>query len=205
MEDILLIGGGGHAKSVADSIRQAGQYRIAGYIDRPELKGKEIDGIVVIGTDDDLETFYNEGIRNAFPAIGYMGKGNIREKLYKKIKQIGYQIPAIVDSSAILAHHVKIEEGVYIGKRAVVNAGAIIGKLCIINTAAVVEHDNEIGDFSHVAVGSVLCGHVKIGKRCLVGAGATVKQETTVGDDVIIGIGTTVRHDIETGQTYYGT
>ena len=30
MEQIILIGGGGHAKSVADSIRQIGQYEIAG-------------------------------------------------------------------------------------------------------------------------------------------------------------------------------
>ncbi len=204
MEQILLIGGGGHAKSVADSIRQAGQYRIAGYIDKPELKGQATDGISFIGTDNDLQAFYDAGIRNAFVTIGYMGKRSIREKLYRSIRQIGYHIPVIIDPSAVLADDVELGEGAYIGKRAVVNAGAAVGKLCIINTGAVVEHNDEIGDFSHVAVGSVLCGCVKIGKSCLIGAGATVIQGVSVGDGAVVGAGVTVRHEIEAGQTYYG-
>lgn len=205
MEQIILIGGGGHAKSVADSIRQAGRYEIAGYIDKSRPKEKAADGIAFIGTDDDLQMFYDAGIRNAFLTIGYMGHGTVRETLYEKLKGIGYRLPPVIDPSAVLAGHVAVEEGVYIGKRGVVNAGSRIGKLCIVNTGAVVEHDNEIGSFSHVAVGSVLCGHVRVGQRCLVGAGATVIQGITIGDGVLVGAGVTVRHDIGKGQTYYGT
>ena len=204
MEQILLIGGGGHAKSVADSIRQAGRYRIAGYIDKPELKGEVADGIPFIGTDSDLQTLYDKGIQNAFVTIGYMGQGNIREAIYESAKRIGFHIPSVTDPAAILAEHVKIEEGVYIGKRTVVNAGAAVGKLCIINTGAVVEHDDEIGAFSHVAVGAVLCGNVSIGNGCLIGAGATVIQGVSIGDGAVIGAGVTVRHDIESGQRHYG-
>ncbi len=204
MEQIILIGGGGHAKSVADSIRQIGQYEIAGYIDRPELKGKVSDEIPFIGTDDDLQAVYSEGIRNAFITIGYLGSGNIRELLYEQLKRIGFCIPSIIDPAAILAEHVVLGEGVYIGKRAVVNTGSRIGDLCIINTGTVVEHDNVIGGFSHMAVGSVLCGHVRVGTRCLVGAGAIVIQGITIGDGVIVGAGVTVRHNIEKGKTYYG-
>lgn len=205
MKRIILIGGGGHARSVADSIRQAGQYVIAGFIDLPSLKGKLADGIAFIGTDDDLQKIYDAGIRQAFVAIGYMGEGNLREQLYEKLKRIGFKLPIIIDPSAVLAKNVKVDEGTYIGKRAVVNANAAIGRLCIVNTGVIVEHDNCVDDFSHLAVGSVLCGHVRVGKGCLIGAGATVIQKLDIGDRSIVGAGITVRHSIGEGQIYYGT
>lgn len=204
MERIILIGGGGHAGSVADSIVQSNQYEIAGYIERENVGATGALGIPVLGTDNDLKAFFDSGIRAAFVTIGYMGKGYVREKIYDRLKRIGYQIPAIIDPTAILADGVQIGEGTFIGKRAVVNSNSRIGRMCIVNTGAIVEHDNEIGEFSHIAVGSMLCGGVKIGKRVLIGAGAVVIQEINIGDGVIVGAGTTVRHDLESGQVYYG-
>ena len=204
LERIILIGSGGHAHSVADSIKQLKQYEIAGYIERADMEGTEAQGTSVLGTDRDLKAIFDAGIHNAFVTIGYMGKGSVREKIYDRLKQIGYGLPAVIDPSAILADGVRIGEGTFIGKRAVVNAGAQIGRMCIINTGAIVEHDNEIGDFSHVAVGSTLCGGVRLGQRVLVGANAVVIQGIRIGDGAVVGAGTTVRHDMESGQVYYG-
>lgn len=203
-ERIILIGSGGHAGSVADSIIQSKQYEIAGYIEREDMGETGALGIPVLGTDSDLEAVFDAGIHAAFVTIGYMGTGHVRERIYDRLKQIGYSIPAIIDPSAVLANGVQIGEGAFIGKRAVVNSNARIGRMCIINTGAIVEHDNEIGEFSHIAVGSVLCGGVKIGKRALIGANATVIQGVRIGDGAIVGAGTTVRHDMESGQVYYG-
>ena len=204
LERIILIGGGGHAGSVADSIKQSNQYEIAGYIERADEKGTAAPGAPVLGTDNDLKAVFDSGIHTAFVTIGYIGKGCIREKIYDSLKRIGYSVPAIIDPSAILADGVRIGEGTFIGKRAVVNAGARNGKMCIINTGSIVEHDNEIGDFSHVAVGSTLCGGVRIGQRVLIGANAVVIQGVRVGNGAVVGAGTTVRHDIDPGQVYYG-
>ena len=204
MVRIILIGSGGHARSVADSILQSKQYEIAGYIERADIEGTGALGIPVLGTDSDLEAIFDAGINTAFVTIGYIGKGNVRERIYNRLKQIGYSIPVIMDPSATLADRVQIGEGTFVGKRAVVNSNAQIGRMCIINTGAIVEHDNEIGDFSHIAVGSVLCGNVKIGKGVLIGANAVVIQGIRIGDGAIVGAGTTVRHDIESGQVYYG-
>ncbi|MBT5400056.1 acetyltransferase, partial [bacterium] len=37
MNDILLIGGGGHCKSVIDVIEQEGRFNIAGIVERPDF------------------------------------------------------------------------------------------------------------------------------------------------------------------------
>ncbi len=204
MEQIILVGCGGHAASVMDSIMQQGRYQIAGFIEREKPGGDGPGGIPIIGSDQDLKQVYDSGIRTAFVTVGCLGRGSVRERLYGSLKQIGYEIPAVIDPSAVLARGVHIGEGTYVGKCAVINTGAEIGRMCIINTGAVVEHGCSVGDFSHVAVGSVLCGGVKTGRDVLVGAGAVVIQGICIGTGAIVGAGVTVRHDVETGQTYYG-
>lgn len=197
MEKIVLIGCGGHAKSIVDSIEAQGMYEIAGFIAEELNSDFEYRGYKIIGTDADLAALFNRGIKNAFVCIGYMGKGNVRQKLYNTLKQIGYSIPVVIDPTAILAKDVWIEEGTFVGKRAVVNSGASVGKMVIINTGAIVEHDCKIDDYTHIAVNATICGAAHIGQSCLIGAGATVIQEVKIGNKVILGAGSVASRKVE--------
>lgn len=192
MEDILMLGIGGHAHSVVDSIEQGGKYSIVGFLDKAEKKGERFRDYRVLDTDDALSKYYNSGIRNAFIAVGYMGKNGIRSRLYYQLKRIGYTLPNIIDNSAIIASDLSLEDGIFVGKKAVINANVQIEKMCIINTGAIIEHDCKVGAFSHISVGSILCGNVCVGKETFVGANAVVIQGKSVGDACIIGAGTTV-------------
>lgn len=197
MEDIILIGCGGHAHSVTDSIEQAGRYNIIGFLDKEEMRGKGFRDYYVLDTDDALQKYFDEGIKKAFVTIGYLGHGDVRNILYRRLKDIGFVVPNIIDRTAIVSENVELEDGIYVGKNAIINANAKIGKMCIINTGAIVEHDCMIGEFSHIAVGSVVCGGVSVGEQTLIGANATVIQERIIGNNCIIGAGTTIRKDVE--------
>lgn len=203
-EKILILGSGGHAKSVADTIERQGIFEITGFIEHSECEKKEYHGYRIIGTDDDLEKFFKAGIENAAIGIGYLGKGNIRNHLYKKLKMIGFKLPVICDPSAIIASDVRIAEGVFVGKRAVINTMSQVERIAIINTGAMIEHDCYIGGETHIAVGAVLCGGVSVGAGCFVGAGAVVIQGRIIGDYVCIGAGATVLGDIENKKIVYG-
>ena len=204
MEKIILIGFGGHAKVVTDTIESSGIYRIAGYIEKRDLPEKSFRDYRVIGSDCQLKKIYESGIRNAFISIGFLGNCDIRKQLYENLKLIGFTLPPIVDGSAVIAKDAVIGEGTYVGKNAVINASAIVDKMCIINTAAVVEHDSVIGGFSHLAVGSAACGNVSIGKNVFIGANATIIQGIHVGDNVTVGAGAVVLEDVPCNQTIYG-
>lgn len=199
MEDIVLVGFGGHAKSVADCIEREGKYHIAGYTD---VKASS-DRYRYLGTDDALEAIFARGIANAVVGIGYMGKGTIRQQLYRKLKDIGFDLPVIIDPSAVVSSSAIIDEGSFIGKCAVINADASICKMAIINTKALVEHECVVSEYAHVAVGAVLCGQVKVGVAAFIGANATVIQGVSVGDSAIIGANCTVLHDVEDNMKYY--
>lgn len=189
MEDIILIGYGGHAKSIADCIERQGQYRIVGYTDMEEQPSK----YTYLGTDAELQHLYDDGIRNAVIAVGYLGKGNLRERLYDSVKKIGFHLPVIKDPSSIISDSANIGEGTFIGKGAVVNAEAVVGKMVIINTMALVEHECKINDFAHIAVAAVLCGNVTVKRAAFVGANATVIQGRTVKDREVVPAGATIR------------
>lgn len=196
MEDIILLGIGGHARSVTDSIEQMGKYHIVGFLDTEEMQGKHLKKYRVLGTDDELEKYFADGVKNAFVTIGFLGHGDVRNRLYRQLKAIGYKLPNIIDSAAIIALDAELGEGIFVGKRAVINANARVENMCIINTGAIIEHDCQVGEFSHISVGSVLCGNVKVGRAAFVGANTTVIQERCIGDNCIIGAGMTIRKNV---------
>lgn len=198
---ILIVGFGGHAKSLVDSIISYGKYEIAGYTD---IEEKVVPNIPYLGTDDDLKSIFDSGIKNAAVGVGFIGMSDIRDKLYERLMSIGFNLPVIVDSSAIVACDAQIDEGSFIGKRAVINAGSKIGKMCIINTGSIVEHENMIGDFTHIAVGVTLCGNVRVGDHCMIGANSTVIQGLSIGNNSIVGAGAVVLNDIKSKKTVVG-
>ena len=204
MEKIILVGFGGHAKSVIDTIENSGCYEIVGVIEKNQCDQVSYRGYRVIGSDDDLAEASLKSIGNAFVTIGYMGQGNLRQQLYKRLIQNGYKLPNIIDKTATIAKDVVLSEGSFVGKGAIVNADAVIGKMCIINTRAIVEHECYVGDYSHIAVGATLCGKVSIGKGVLIGAGATIIQGIEIGDGTIIGAGTTITKNVPAHMAVYG-
>ena len=202
MEKILIIGNGGHAKSLMDAIEQEERYRISGLVVNDEKEGSL--GYPIIGKDENLEEIYKDGIEYAAMGIGYLGRSVLREEIYKKLKSIGFKFPVICDPSAIISEHIHIGEGSFIGKGAIVNADVSIGKMCIINSGSIIEHDCKIFDYSHISVGSILCGGVNVGRASFVGANATVIQMTKIGENCMIGAGTVICKDVEDGSMVYG-
>lgn len=204
MEDIILIGGGGHCKSVIDSISKSKDFNIIGILDLPDKVGEEILGVKIIGTDDQLEYYFKNGVKYAFLTAGSIGDVSLRRKLYTVALDIGYIFPSIIDSTAIISDSVKIGYGSFIGKGVIINSNTIIGNNCIVNTGVIIEHDCYIGDFCHIAPGSTLSGGVNIGENSHVGTNSTIIQNINIGENTVIGAGSVVIRDIRNNRRAYG-
>jgi len=201
---ILLVGGGGHCKSVLDTLLMDVCYSEIGIIDIKENIGKKILGVSIIGSDDDLENLALEGFCEGFITLGSVGVPSLRRKLFKQMIKCGFQMVNIIDVSANVSKHVKLSEGIFVGKNTVINAGAEIKDGAIINTGAIVEHDCIVGSFSHIAPGAVLGGEVMIGENTHIGSNSVVKQQLKIGSDTTIGMGSVVTKDIESNSLAYG-
>ncbi len=173
--NILLIGGGGHCKSVIDVIEQENKYAIAGIIDKKELIGQEVLGYRIIACDDELETLFQK-YKYAIITVGQIKSNTLRVKLFKRVKEIGYKLPVIISPLAYVSRHSSVEEGTVIMHNAFINANAKIGKNCIINTKALVEHDATIEDNCHLSTASVINGGVTLKENTFFGSNATSKE-----------------------------
>jgi len=201
---ILLIGGGGHCKSVLDSLLELNEYAEIGIVDKKVNIGKSVMGVPVVGCDDDLRSLFIDGYKYAFVTVGSIGNPSLRIKLFQLLRETGYEIPVIIDDSAVVSKYARIEQGVFVGKQSIINAGTFIQKGSIINSGSIVEHDCQIGAFSHIAPGTVLGGEVIVGENSHVGSNATVKQQIHIGSNSIIGMGSVVLQNINSHTMAYG-
>lgn len=175
MKDIILIGGGGHCKSVIDVIEQENKYKIVGIVDKKEFIGNEILGYKVIACDEELEDLFQK-YKNAIITVGQIKTNKPRLKIFTLLKSIGYNLPIIVSPLAYVSRHAQIEEGTIIMHHALINSEVKIGKNCIINTKALVEHDVIIENHCHISTASVINGGVKVKENTFVGSNSTSKE-----------------------------
>jgi sugar O-acyltransferase (sialic acid O-acetyltransferase NeuD family) len=178
---LILVGGGGHCKSVIDVAESAG-YRILGVIDTPDKFGEDVLGYKVIGNDNDIPKFVDKA--DFIVTVGFIKDPSLRIKLHQMIKDANGNLATIIASTAYISKYAQIGKGTVVMHKAFVNAGAIIGKGCIINTMANIEHDAEIGDFCHISTGVMINGSAKIGNQSFLGSQSVVNQCVIMGGGV---------------------
>jgi sugar O-acyltransferase (sialic acid O-acetyltransferase NeuD family) len=179
MQKIILIGGGGHCKSVIDVIEQEAKYKIAGIVDKKELIGSEVLGYKVIGSDEDLPHL-REKFSHAIVTVGQIKSSAVRVKLFDTLKALDFHIPTIISPLAYVSQHAHIDAGTVVMHHALINTDAKVGKNCIINSKALIEHDATIEDNCHISTGAIVNGGVVVKADTFFGSNATSKESIEV-------------------------
>ena len=190
---LILIGGGGHCKSVIDVIESTGNFLIKGIIDN-NLKG-DVLGYPILGNDSDLKK-NDFMVKYAFISIGQIKSPDTRIKLFNYLKELHYELPVIVASSARVSKFATLEAGVIVMHGATIVAGSKISNNTIINNHVLVDHDCIIGSNCHISTGVTLNGNVVVGENCFIGSGAIVREGVKIGSGSFIGMDSAVYRDI---------
>lgn len=202
-KNLVLIGGGGHCKSVISSLDK-GDFNQIVIVDSYLGEGTELLGVKVVGNDNILPKLRDCGFKYAFLSLGSIGNTTKRRVIVEKIKKIGYEFINIIDKDANISDNVSIGIGCFIGKNAILNSNVHVGDHCIINTGAIVEHDCSLDSFVHIATGAILCGGCKIENDAHIGAGSCVKQGIRVKNNSIVGMGSVVIRNVPEKTTVAG-
>jgi sugar O-acyltransferase (sialic acid O-acetyltransferase NeuD family) len=189
--NIIIIGSGGHAGVVIDAIRSTTCYPIRQWWDETLTEPKNVHGYAALPTLE--KKFPNDSF---FIAIG---DNYVREKISKLE---GYEWQNVFHVGASYKDLFTI--GTYLGRDAIIGPYCKVGKFCIVNTGAILEHDSELGDFSHLCPGVVTGGRVKIGHHTTVGLGSVIRDGVTIGNNCTIGMGSIVTKNIPDNSVSYG-
>jgi UDP-N-acetylbacillosamine N-acetyltransferase len=202
LNEIVVVGAGGHARVVADVIRLTGTFNIYGFVDQGAARNAEgFAGARIIGGDEDLDDVLGSGVAHAAVAVG---DNEARMRIGEDLLRRGFQLPVLIHPTAVIAGDVMMGKGTLICAGAIINPASKIGRFAIINTAASVDHDCHISDATHIAPGAHLGGHVAVGERTLIGLGASIKPGLHIGARVTIGVGSAVVKDVADGATVIG-
>lgn len=199
--NLILLGGGGHCKSVIDVAESAG-YSILGILDKPETVGQQVLGYKIIGTDDDIPYYVDKA--EFLITVGQIKSNAIRVNLAKLVEKTGGKFATIIADDANVSKYAEIGEGTVVMHKALVNADAKIGKQCIINTMTDIEHDARIGDFCHISTAAVVNGEVKVGNNVFIGSRAVIHNCKSITNDIVIAAGSVVTRNLDKSGIYAG-
>lgn len=193
-EQVIVIGGGGHAKVVIDCIQSAGD-TVVGILDDGLNIDSTVLNIPVLGKTENYIKYTDKKF------IIAIGNNAVRRRIAESMKVNWY---TAVHPRAVVSQYAQIDAGTVVMPNAVINAGSSVGKHCIINTGAIVEHDNKIDDYVHLSPAASLGGTVSIGKETHVGIGASVRNNIQICGGCVIGAGAVVVKNITESGTYVG-
>lgn len=195
-KNLILIGAGGFAKSVIDSVDKK-KYNICGFID--DIKGGTHLGYPILSNN--LNSFFQKEKYCYFISIGDNKK---RAYWYKEITKRNLEIINIIDRTSILSSNITYGRGLFVGKLAIVNSDVRIGENVIINTKALLEHGVHVGNHSNISTNTTINGDVQIGNNCFIGSSSVINGQLFIENNSIIGSGSVVIKNVEEGLKVAG-
>ena len=201
MNEIIIIGTGGHATSCIDVLEEEGKFKIKGLIEKGSSNKSKFMGYPILGADKDLKKIKSE-CEYAFIGVGQIKNYELREKIFNELTSLGFKIPFVISPHAYVSKRSKIELGTIVMHKAIVNSNVKIGINCIINSRSIVEHDVEIEKNCHISTGVILNGGAKIRKNTFIGSGAILKEGINVEENSIVAAGSIVLKDIKNNKIY---
>ena len=183
MSRLVIVGASGHGKVIADIAKLNGYKEIV-FLDDNEAV-TECAGYPVVGSSCDFTKVEKD-------VVIAIGNAKIRSRIQEQYESQGFHLVTLIGVGSVVM------------AGAVINPYAKLGKGCIVNTCASVDHDCEVRDYVHVAVGAHLCGTVEVGAYTWIGAGATVSNNISICPECMIGAGAVVVKDLDEKGTYVG-
>lgn len=203
MENIVLVGGGGHCASCIDVIEQEGKFQIAGIVDMPDKAGGSLLGYQIIGSDDDLPKLV-KAYQYFLITLGQIKSPQYRVTLYEKLLKLGAQLPTIISPRAYISRHANVGAGTIVMHNALINAGATVGSNCIINSRALIEHDATIDDHCHISTGAIINGGTQVAEGTFFGSGSVSRDNIRIGSYTLVGGGVSVMEGVPDNTFYTG-
>ncbi|MBJ8776070.1 acetyltransferase [Citrobacter freundii] len=196
-QKLIIIGAGGFAKAVIDSLDHK-KYEIKGFIDT--FKTGEHQGYPIIG--DTLNVIDEPNKYVYFIAIG---DPDYRALWMKLIEEMQLSTINVIDRTSIISERSRLGTCIYVGKMAIINCDSELEDGVVVNTRALVEHGNYISYCTNISTNVVLNGDVSVGKKSFIGSCTVVNGQLTIGNSSIIGSGSVVIRNIPDNVVVAGT
>jgi len=205
MENLLLIGGGGHARDILGLIEDINDasvtpVKVSAILDdewanTTRFGGCEVELIKGIECNLHLAKYF----------ISCIGYPKYRKTLTDLAISHGLKpYRALIHPSSNASATCKVGAGSAILGLTSLSPNVVVGQNSYISHGVLLGHDTVVGDYVSVMPGASVSGDVNIGAGALVGAGATILEGLTIGEGATVGAGSLVTKNVGAGVTVVG-
>lgn len=188
MKNLLIVGAGGHGRSLAEAVLMSGIFLIAGFVDDSAPEMKRVWDWPVLGKTATLGNYR----QLADAAIVGIGNNAVREKLLNQLAELGFELPVIVHPRALVSPRAVIGPGSAVMAGATIGTEAQLGTGVIVNCGAVVDHHCRVEDFGHLGTHAAMAGGSILGRAAWMQAGSVLGYGVRVQDGVVLNPGTAI-------------
>ncbi|MGV0999605.1 MAG: acetyltransferase [Fluviibacter sp.] len=198
MQNLLLLGAGGHACVVADAALLQGVWSsvLASGTEHLPEGGELLPGVLKLN-----RALVSHWLKTSKLHVA-IGDNSIRQK--ETLAVDSKCLVSVIHPLASISPYALIGVGSFIAANAVVAPRASLAEGVIVNHGAIVDHDCRIDSFAHIAPGASLGGAVRVGSGVLVGAGSRILPELIVCQGSVVGAGAVVVENILKPGIYVG-
>jgi acetyltransferase EpsM len=180
MSEYLILGKGGHARSIADAI----------YSTNPEAQISNY--FFPSPSASDLSSLLEPNLRNLtqdMKLVLGVGDVDLRKQIIKLVLSFlpKTTFATVIHKSAVVSKNAQIGIGSTVLANTYIGPGTNVGDFCIVNTNSVIDHDSSIGDHTVLSVSVSVAGGSTIGKSCFLGMGACITDGVTIGNHSTLG------------------
>lgn len=181
---IVVVGAGGHGKSVADLLLLQKEYELAGFVDDTYPEISDVWGFPVLGrmSADTLSSLHE----NVGCVVVAIGNNALRESIFKLVDGLGLVMPRIVHPNAFVSPRAILGNGCVVMANAVIGTEARLGDGVIINAGAIVDHHAVVDDFGHLGVNASMAGGAYLGRLAWAQAGVALGYGVSIPEQQIL-------------------
>ena len=196
MDNLIIVGSGGHALASAEVIESLNKFNIVGLVDSKNTNNLNYP---LLGDDEKLSGLRDQ-YDNAFIGVGQINDYTVRSNIYNKLKELNFKLPKILSPRSIYSNKSSIDEATIVMHGVIIGPKVQIGKNSIINSSSVLEHETIVGNNSHVSTNVTLNGNVKVGDGTFIGSGTIVKEGISIGSNCFIRMGSIINKNIANNE-----
>jgi sugar O-acyltransferase (sialic acid O-acetyltransferase NeuD family) len=186
---LLIVGAGGHGRSVAEAAELSGMFDVVGFLDDALPVSEVVLPGAVLGAIGNLSQLdsYRAVCDQAIVAVG---NNTVREKLTQQLINAEFYMATVIHPRAFVSPSAVVSIGSAVMAGAIVCTEAQLGVGVIVNCGAVVDHHAKVGDFGHLGVSACMAGGSILGRSAWMQAGCALGYGVEVPAGAVLTPGT---------------
>ncbi|AIW20300.1 acetyltransferase [Vibrio coralliilyticus] len=179
---IVLAGNGITAEILHAYLNKDERYQVVGVVaDDDFVKADKFIDVPCVPLSQIKHNFDSEEVM-VIIAMGYHDLNRSRQKVFNKIKSLGYNVETYLHQDA------KIHTSKLIGEGSIVLPGAVLEPYC------------SIGSNSMIWCNTTVAHHASVGDNCWLASGCVVSGSAKVRDNAFIGVNSTIVNEVEVSE-----